>query len=376
MMTNAHTADALVIGGGIHGCSAALHLSRRGLKVTLLEKDHVARHASGVNAGGVRRLGRDVAEVPIAQAAWELWQDMPALVDDDCGYRRSRNIKVARTEDELDTARKRVAELNALGFTHEDIIDRDTLREILPACADHCVGALHVDGDGSALPFNTTQAFRRRAEALGARVVEGAPVTKVVRQSDTWRVTTPAATYEAPLLINAAGAWGGELARQLGDEVPLQAHAPMLVITARMPRFVEAVVGALGGALSFKQFDNGTVLIGGGVRGTAFPDDNRTRLDMAGVASFLKTARDVFPIMQGARIVRAWAGIEAKMKDDIPVFGPSSRHKGLYHQFGFSLHGFQLGPGAGAVMAELIVNGGTQTRISDLGIDRFHPSTL
>ena len=77
----------------------------------------------------------------------------------------------------------------------------------------------------------------------------------------------------------------------------------------------------------------------------------------------------------GATIVRAWAGIEARTNDDLPVLGPSARHKGLYHQFGFSLHGFQLGPGAGAVMAELIVNGGTQTRIGDLHINRFHPST-
>jgi sarcosine oxidase, subunit beta len=58
----------------------------------------------------------------------------------------------------------------------------------------------------------------------------------------------------------------------------------------------------------------------------------------------------------------------------LPVFGPSVRHKGLYHQFGFSLHGFQLGPGAGAVMTELIVGGGTQTRIGDLDISRFHSS--
>lgn len=72
----------------------------------------------------------------------------------------------------------------------------------------------------------------------------------------------------------------------------------------------------------------------------------------------------------------AWAGIEARTKDDLPVFGPSAIHKGLYHQFGFSLHGFQLGPGAGAVVAELIVNGGTQTRIGDLGIDRFLSATL
>jgi sarcosine oxidase subunit beta len=70
--------------------------------------------------------------------------------------------------------------------------------------------------------------------------------------------------------------------------------------------------------------------------------------------------------------MRAWAGIEARTRDDIPVFGPSAVHEGLYHQFGFSAHGFQLGPGAGAVMAELIVNGGTQTQIRGLSIARFH----
>jgi len=59
--------DLLVIGGGIHGCSAALHAALRGMDVVVLEKDTVARHASGVNAGGVRRLGRHYAEVPISQ---------------------------------------------------------------------------------------------------------------------------------------------------------------------------------------------------------------------------------------------------------------------------------------------------------------------
>src|SRR5205807_8651536 len=67
------TPDVIVIGGGLHGCSAALHLARRGARVTVLEKDHVGRHASGVNAGGVRRLGRHLAEVPLAVTAMELW---------------------------------------------------------------------------------------------------------------------------------------------------------------------------------------------------------------------------------------------------------------------------------------------------------------
>ena len=67
------TADLVVIGGGIQGCSAALHAALRGLSVIVIEKDTVARHASGVNAGGVRRLGRHYAEIPISQRSMEIW---------------------------------------------------------------------------------------------------------------------------------------------------------------------------------------------------------------------------------------------------------------------------------------------------------------
>ena len=63
------TADVVIVGGGLHGCSAALHLARRGVASMVIEKDHVGRHASGVNAGGVRRLGRDLAEVPLSAAS-------------------------------------------------------------------------------------------------------------------------------------------------------------------------------------------------------------------------------------------------------------------------------------------------------------------
>ena len=65
------TADVVVIGGGIHGCSTALHLALRGLKPILVEKDYAGRHASGVNAGGVRQLARDLAEIPLSISSSE-----------------------------------------------------------------------------------------------------------------------------------------------------------------------------------------------------------------------------------------------------------------------------------------------------------------
>ena len=73
-------------------------------------------------------------------------------------------------------------------------------------------------------------------------------------------------------------------------------------------------------------------------------------------------------------VVRAWAGIEAYMSDGIPVVGPSATSDGVFHQFGFSTHGFQLGPGTGAVMAELVATGSTNVPIGDLGIGRFKTS--
>ena len=370
MKTNSHTADVIIIGGGIHGCSAALHIARRGLKVIVLEKDYVARHASGVNAGGVRRLGRNLAEVPIAQAAWELWQDMPALVDDDCGYRSSRYLKVARNEMELSEARSRVGKLNAMGFKHEEVIDRETLRERLPAASESCIGALHVDADGAASPFRTTVAFKRRAEALGVRFEEGMLVLGVKRQGDIWILETPVGQFVTPSVVNTCGAWGGKLASWFGDNLPIEARAPMLVITSRMPVFVEPVVGALGAALSFKQYDNGTILIGGGVCGAAYPDENRTRLDLAGLTTFLKTARAIIPAVKHTHVVRAWAGIEGYTADKLPVIG-RGEEPGIVHAFGFSAHGFQLAPAVGSIVSHLVMGETPNLPIEPFRVSRF-----
>ncbi|MEY9643207.1 glycine/D-amino acid oxidase-like deaminating enzyme [Bradyrhizobium japonicum] len=368
--------DAIVVGGGIHGCSTALHLCLAGMKPVLIEKDYAGRHASGVNAGGVRQLARHVPEIPLSIRSMGIWEKITDLLDDDCSFESYGQVLVAENEEELAVCRTRVAELNALGFTHEELIDATELRRLVPAVAETCPGGVVSRRDGAANPAQTTTAFRRKAEQLGATVREGVAASNIRQSDGLWHVDVGTETFAAPVLVNAAGAWAGNIAAALGEPVPVETVAPMLMITSRVPHFIDPVVILRGRKLSFKQFSNGTVLIGGGHLATPYQDRNETVLDWKSLAISARTVFELFPVMRSATIVRAWAGIEAKMKDDIPVFGPSSRHKGLYHQFGFSLHGFQLGPGAGAVMAELIVNGGTQTRIGDLGIDRFHPSTL
>ena len=367
------SADVIIIGGGLHGCSAALHLARAGMTAIVLEKDHVARHASGVNAGGVRRLGRHFAEVPLSVASLELWTRIEELVDDACGFERVGQIKVAENQAELDRLQTRVAELRALGFDHEVIIGAQELREYLPALAPHCVGGILCANDGAALPFRTTLAFKRKAESLGVRFFEGTRAETLSRDNGIWRIVTAAGSFEAPAVVNAAGAWAGRIAAQLGEPVPMIAAALMLAITAPVAPFVKPVVGATGRPLSFKQYVNGTVMIGGGQRGRADLDTNRTILDYGKLALNARTAIDIFPSMREADIVRAWAGIEGMMADDIPVIGPSGTSPGVWHSFGFSAHGFQLGPIVGAIIAELITSGRTHLPIKPFSITRFGP---
>jgi sarcosine oxidase subunit beta len=360
-----------VIGGGLHGCSAALHLALAGRSVAVLEKDHVARHASGVNAGGVRRLGRHLAEIPLSVASMQMWHGIEALVDDSCGFESHGQVKVAESESDLAKLQARAAQLRSMGFAHEELIDRTQLRELLPAVAPHCVGGLVSRADGAALPFRTTLAFKRKAERLGVRFHEGARVTRLLRERGVWRVATTRATYEARVVVNAAGAWGGEIAALLGEPVPIEPTAYMLAISAPVARFVEPVVGAASRSLSFKQFGNGTVLIGGGYKGRAWPETNRTALDFSRLADNVRTAIDIFPCMHDAAIVRAWAGIEGRMPDDIPVLGPSSSSEGVWHSFGYSAHGFQLGPVCGSIIAELVTMGSTPFDIEPFSIRRF-----
>lgn len=367
--------DAIIIGGGIHGCSTALHLCLAGLKPVLIEKDYAGRHASGVNAGGVRQLARDVAEIPLSIRAMGIWENIADLVDDDCGFESQGQVLVAENEAELAGCRARVADLNARGFIHEELIDAAELQRLLPAVADNCPGGVVSRRDGAAQPARTTTAFRRKAQALGADIREGVLASNIRKDGDLWRVDVGSETYAAPVLVNAAGAWAGRIAADLGEPVPVETIAPMLMITSKVPHFIDPVVILRGRKLSFKQFANGTVLIGGGHLAMPYQERNETVLDWRKLAESARTVCELFVVMRSATIVRAWAGIEARMRDDIPVFGPSALHEGLYHQFGFSAHGFQLGPGAGAVMAELIVNGGTQTQIGGLNIDRFRVST-
>ena len=251
---------------------------------------------------------------------------------DDCGFVPSGQVKVAESEAELRKAEERAAEVRALGWTHEEVVDRDELRRLVPAVAPHAVGALVTRDDGAADPMRTVMAFRRACLEAGVDLREGVAVQGLARApGGGLTVETDAGPFEADRVANCAGAWAFALAAQVGEAIPGKAKASMMIVTERVAPFCAPTVGSMGRALSFKQTAAGTVVIGGGHQGRNDVDAETSTVLFANLAKAAVVATELFPVMRGVRMVRSWCGIEAMPPDQVPVIGESATVPGLFH---------------------------------------------
>ena len=363
--------DVLIIGGGLMGSSTALQLAMRGCQSIVVDKDSPGRHASGVNAGGLRQLNRDPAEIPLSVEAAKMWRNITGLVDSDCDARFPGQIRVAENAGDMEKLEQRAALVKSLGYSHEEIIGRDELYRLVPALAPHCVGALICREDGYARPYHALTAFRYKAQALGVKYHSETKVNTIEKQGDNWHIGTTGGDFKASVVVNCAGAWANQIASGMDEEVPLTPKTPMMMVTERLPHFIDPVIGAASRKLSFKQMQNGTLLIGGAHLAKLNFEQESTEMDWQKLAESASTVMDLFPQLRDVRIVRTWAGLEAFMPDSLPVIGPSAKAGNFYHAFGFSAHGFQLSPIIGKILSQLILDGKSELSIEAFQIGRF-----
>lgn len=366
------TTDVLIIGGGLMGSSTALQLAMRGYQCTVLEKASPGRHSSGVSAGGLRQLNRDPAEIPLTVESAKMWRNIKALVDSDCDARFTGQLRVAENTSDMQKLEQRAAMVRSLGYQHEEMIDKKELYQLVPALGPGCVGGLICREDGYARPYHTVTAFRRKAQSLGVKYKTGTEVLSIRKESEGWQVRTTEGVFRSAVLVNCAGAWANQIAAMLGESVPLTAKALALMVTERLPHFVDPVMGAASRKLSFKQMQNGSLIIGGALVAKLDFENEKTELDWLQLAKSASTVVSFFPQLKDVRIVRAWAGIEAFMPDNIPVLSASQTHSHAFHAFGFSAHGFQLSPIIGRVMSELIIDGNPSISLDSFKINRFN----
>lgn len=363
--------DVIVVGGGLQGCSVALHLALEKKRVLIIERDSCGQHASGVNAGGLRRLNRLVEEIPLSMVAQKMWHDIKTLVGSDCGFKPSGQVRIAGDAADLSALELRAQKVRSLGYEHEEMISAEELRKMVPAIGNRGVGALICRGDGFADPALTCLAFRLRAEQLGVTIRQQTTVRAIDKNNQDWQVYAGEQVFSAPVIVNCAGAWGDRIAAMTGDHSTLRKEALALMVTARLPHFIDPVIGHASRKLSFKQMANGTLVIGGALKGVLTENPEGTRIDFTQMKESARTVCSFFPFLENLPVVRCWDGIEGMTADHLPIIGESSLSAGVFHAFGFSGHGYQLAPVVGRVISDLVCMGKTDFDLKAFRIDRF-----
>jgi sarcosine oxidase subunit beta len=372
-MSERLTADVAIIGGGTAGCSTALHLRGRGASVVLLERGVCGSQASGVNYGGVRQQGRALAELPLARRSREMWGRLAAIVGSDCEFMATGHIKLARSDADMAELEAYREAVHPYGLELE-LMGRNAVRGRYDWLGEAAVGGSLCSEDGAANPRLVAPALARAARAAGADIRENETVTATEHDGTQFQLRTASGLEIcAAKLVNVAGAWGHEIAARFGESVPEGVIAPNMCVSEPLPYFMVPNFGVCGGGVYVRQIPRGYVIFGGG-RGTADRERLRAYPDADASLDAMRQTIALVPRLRHAQLIRSWTGIEGVMPDDIPVIGPSRTTPGLVHAFGFSGHGFQLGPVMGAVLSELVLDGATPTPIEAFDIARFLPT--
>ncbi len=258
--------DAIVVGGGIVGTSAAFFLRRRGLAVTLLERRLCGQEASGTNFGNIRRQGRPLAQLPLAHRAYDIWRRLPELVGEDCEFAPVGHMRVSYDEAREADFRQHAREAGETGLVLEVTSGR-AMRERYPYLGPDVKVASMSPADGHANPRLSAPAFARAACAAGASVIEHAPVTGIAKSGEDFRVATPAGEFRAPLVLVSAGAWAGRLCESLGEPVPLTANGPQMGVTEptnyRLSPSLGVSTPVKAESIYLRQVTRGNIVFGG-----------------------------------------------------------------------------------------------------------------
>ena len=213
-------ADAVVVGGGIIGCSTAYYLALAGLDVVVCEKGWVGCEQSSRNWGLIRKQGRHPAEIPLIIRSLELWHELAAKVDRDIGLRVNGTLYLSDTEKRYDANRKWLEHAQAFDLD-TTMLGMEELRTVAPGIRNQARDALFTPSDASADPHLAMQALAELVMKENGQILEQCAVRGVdIEAGRVAGVLTEHGRIRAPAVVCAGGAWSGYFCRHLGIQLP------------------------------------------------------------------------------------------------------------------------------------------------------------
>ncbi len=372
------TADAVIIGGGVTGASLAFHLAERGVKnVLVLEKKFLAAGGTGHSVGIIRQLYPTREASQMVLRSLRVFQHFRELIGGESGYVGCGAL-IGISKEMFPTLRKSMETQVNLGIRAELLTPEEAHRVEPRIDPEGLGGLLYEPESGYGDPTGVTLGYARAARDRGARIEQGALVTKI--RVAGGRVLgaglAPGEIVDAPVVVDAAGLWAPAVARLAHIELPIVVGRHPVFIVKRPVTFGPphcVYLDLAGGAYVKPELGALTVT------GSLTDDETQHPMDpelLGGGVSFeeaalvLERISRAVPSLASGEYQRGYAGAFDITPDWMPILDESSV-KGFFIAAGFSGHGFKLAPAVGEMMAELITEGRTTINRSPFRLDRF-----
>ncbi len=373
-----NSAEVVIIGGGISGCSIAYNLAKKGVNnIVVLEKNYICSGSTGRCGAGVRMQWGTEMNCKIAKKSIEFFENANEILeyDRDVDFKQSGYLLVADTEKEVDQFKRNIEVQHDCGVPSR-LLTLDEAREIVPHLnTDVLKGAAFCGRDGFLNPFKTTDAYYKAAKRLG---VEFNTFTEAVGfKVESGKITgveTTKGFISTNIVVNAANAYAKNLCDMIDMDIPVYSERHQILVTEPVEPMQGPMVMSFGLNFYVQQSPEGSFIMGRG--DTNEPRDLRVTSSWHFVEEMAKTVNMVLPPISKLRMVRQWAGLYNMTPDKQPIYDKAENVEGFYLAAGYSGHGFMFGPVTGIVMSEMILSEKPTIDVSMLNLNRFKTGNL
>ncbi len=379
------SAKAIVIGGGVVGCSCAYHLAKFGWKdVILLERDKLTSGTTWHAAGLVSQIGPSATITKIRKYSLDLYKELEKKVDHSAGLRLNGALSIAQEEGRWQELKRQATTAQLYNFDVQ-ILNKEDIKEKIPLIKNEdLLGGILMPGDGSGDPSGITQLLAKAAKAEGAKIFEDLPVEKIlVKNKKIEGVIVDGQKIECEYIVLATGMWSRQIGEKLNVSIPLYPAEHFYVITEpinNLPKDLP-VVRDFDSRTYFKE-DAGKLLLGifEGKSIPAFDKTNEVPEDFSfgefpenleHFEPYLNACMKRFPILEQTGIRKFFAGPESFTPDTNTLLGEVPEVKNFFVCCGLNSIGIASAGGVGKVTAEWMMNGHINEDIFSYDIKRF-----
>jgi 4-methylaminobutanoate oxidase (formaldehyde-forming) len=379
------SARAVIIGGGVIGCSVAYHLAKLGWRdVVLLERKQLTSGTTWHAAGLIGQLRATANMTRLARYGAELYANLEAETGVATGFRRVGSISLALTRERLEELKRGASMARAFDVDVEEISVAEASRLHPLVDMTGVLGAIYLPRDGQADPGNVALSMARGASKAGITIRENVKVTGILTHKGQVRgVVTQAGRITADVVINCAGMWGREIGRMAGVHLPLHACEHFYVVSEPSKEIPAGLpVLRVTDECAYYKEDAGKIMLGAFEPkakpwgGDGIPAEfcfDELPADLEHFAPILETATRRMPLLGRLGIRTFFNGPESFTHDNRYMLGESPELGGFFVACGFNSVGIQSAAGAGKALAEWIVGGAPPFDLWDVDVRRVFP---